>query len=120
MRPIYAIPEYLVSKYLPEKFFDLLTKIDPLDICSLPCNDITVSDLAKLHGLSNFDTTLPIDWVRDFQAKTGTSPVGHFVYSYDINIFGEPLPITRTGKILLSVYKHIEKQKDDNKYKTDC
>jgi hypothetical protein len=55
----------------------------------------------------SYDTAMPQDWFDLVIAKTGTSPYGHIVWSYDsfiggsTNIFGLPYPTDEIGLEIL-------------------
>lgn len=58
---------------------------------------LTVSTVARLYGLSSFDTALPIEWVKQCLSK-GFNPVGVVVWCYDFTVFGEPFPLTQEAE----------------------
>lgn len=106
-RTIYAVPEYLVSKYIPEHLGKNVPKVNWVDAYGYATDRPGVSELAHLLDIKVFDIALPIDWVRDFQGRTGFNPVGHFVWSYDENSFGLAKAITREGIVALGIYTHM-------------
>ena len=59
----------------------------------------TKGELAKELGLKVYDV-LPQTWV-DRCAYRGWNVVPHFVWSYDGAPFGEPYPLTETGRRIL-------------------
>jgi len=107
-RTIYAVPEYVVSKHIPESIVKHLPNMLWADSYKYTMDRPTMSELAKLQGLKTFDVALPIDWVREFEEKTGFNPVGHFVMSYDENAFGFPLALTREGIVAAQIYNHLQ------------
>lgn len=106
-RTIYAIPEYVVSKHIPEEFVKHLPKINWADAYGYATNRPSVDELAKLQDIKVFDTALPKDLVAEFRDLTGFNPVGHFVYCYDEEVFGSLKPITREGIVALDIYYHL-------------
>lgn len=106
-RTIYAVPEYVVSKHIPDHIARNIPKINWADAYGYSLDRPSVSELAELHGIKTFDTALPIDWVRDFEEKTGFNPVGHFVMDYSDNSFGLTKPITREGIVANGIYNHV-------------
>lgn len=106
MRRIYAVPEYVLSKHIPENIAKHCQTIGH-EIAYKYDNNASVSELAKSQGLVNFDTALPIDWVRQFQDQTGFSPVGHLVMDYTNNSLGVPKPITIEGQVAYKIFLHI-------------
>lgn len=105
---MYIIPNYLVENYLPDHIKPMTWSLPP-EINYKYC-DQTITEVAKDHGLKNFDVALPIDWVKDFQQETGFNPVGHFVFNYDNTSFGIPFPVTIEGQIAYKIYKHIKEK----------
>lgn len=110
MRRIYAVPEYVVSKYIPERIAAVaIQKIAPAIAYKYVPDGVTVSELARTQGVEHFDVALPIDMVRDFQDKTGFNPVGHFVMDYTNNSYGFFKPVSIEGQIAQKIFNHIKK-----------
>jgi hypothetical protein len=66
----------------------------------------SVDEAAKALGLRSYDTALPQDWVDEFEARTETSPLGHFVWSYDgAGIFGRPVALDLEAERLLADFE---------------
>ena len=106
----YVIDEYILDRFIGPDNLKNITKETPLDPLDAPrYNYPTVTDQAKAMGYKTFDCALPLDFVRDFEEKTGIIPVGRIVYRYDGNVFGYPAPITREGEVALKIYEHIKK-----------
>jgi hypothetical protein len=58
--------------------------------------------LAIIEFPETYDFALPEWWVDMVRESTGEDPGGHFVWSYDNMVDGEPHAITRKGRTLLS------------------
>ena len=106
----YVINDYTLKLFEGKDELKEHIKETPLDHLDVPrYNHINVTDQAKAMGYKTFDCALPIDFVRDFEEKTGIIPVGRIVYRYDGNVFGYPAPITREGEVALKIYEHIKR-----------
>ena len=106
MKKIYAVPEYVMDKNVPKHLIKMIPTIGP-EIAYKYDNTISVSELAKTHGLKSFDTALPVDWVRQFQDQTGFNPVGHIVMDSSNNSLGIPKPITIEGQVAYRIFLHV-------------
>lgn len=104
---MYVVPEALLRK--PEQLPLEGLRLENLELARYANN--TVYALIEKFGLESADVALPIDWCRDFQETVGEWPVGHMVWSYDGNTFGEPVAITREGEAYLKIYKFIKEKK---------
>lgn len=72
---------------------------------------ITKFDVVQSLGIKNtVDYALPQGWVDHMTDFLGESPVPHFVWVYDGESGGRPLPITPTGEVLLRVANHLNSQ----------
>jgi hypothetical protein len=67
----------------------------------------SIDQAAARLGLRSYDTALPQEWVNDFTARTGTSPAGRFVWSYDGSLmFGAPVALDDEARKLLAAYQN--------------
>lgn len=107
-KEIYAVPQYMVSKYIPKRFIKYIPKMNWKDAYGYMQPRPTLSELAKSQELENFDVAIPIDWVREFEELTGFNPVGHIVMDYSGNSYGEEKAITREGQVALDIFHHIK------------
>lgn len=62
---------------------------------------LTVTQLARLYNLKNFDTAIPVDFVHRCRAH-GFNPVGQVVWSYEHSLFGRPFPLTAEAELRLT------------------
>jgi|GEM_PF-5041706 hypothetical protein len=107
MKDIYPVPEYVFNTYIPEHIGKLIKPMKSKNSYKYQPDGGHICDMAKAQGCVNFDTALPLDWVRDFENKTGFSPVGNFVYDYTEEPFGKPSPVTSEGQVAYQIYLHI-------------
>lgn len=77
---------------------DLPTEFEP---------GVRKSDLVDALGLKVYDYELPAGWVDEVRNKMDFNVVPHFVYGYDDNKFGRPVPITSIGKVMLRVINRV-------------
>jgi len=105
MTKIYKVTDYIAGKYIPVQLLKNLPQVSILDRV-----DLTVSEAAEALGLKSYDYALPQTFAEEFQRTTGEWPAGMFVWCYDNEAFGCPVPVCREGEILLRVFKHIKSQ----------
>jgi hypothetical protein len=85
-----------------------LPHLKPLEQIDNPYyKDISKDEAAKLLGIKSFDVSLPQHWVEYCCQKLGVNPVPHVVWSYDTSKFGNPVGITREGRILVTILDHL-------------
>lgn len=116
MKKYYVIPAVLLNK---------ITKVDleRLNIAEIPLNIaykfthdyVSIKDVAisVLPEGATFDTSLPIDFVRDFTDKTGFHPIGHMVMYYGEDCtYGKVVGITPEGIVALQIFTHMEEREN--------
>ncbi len=98
---MYIAPAFILSPaHLPH-----LKPLEQID--NLHYGEVSKDEAAKLLGIKSFDTSLPQDWVEYCHKKLGVNPVPHVVWSYDTSRFGNPVGITREGRILVTILDHL-------------
>lgn len=72
--------------------------------------DVNKQDMVEALKLDfTFDHTLPQGWVNGMYKRFGMPVAPHFVWGYgDTDETRGPVPITKTGKVLLKVLQHME------------
>ena len=84
----------------------ILIRISP-DVEPENTPGITKDDLAQLAGLKTYDPSLPQGWVDMVRNQLNFNVAPHFVYGYDDNKMGRPVPVTSIGKAMLPVINHV-------------
>jgi hypothetical protein len=85
-----------------------LPHLKPLEqIDNLYYGEVSKDEAAKELGIKSFDISLPQHWVEYCHKKLGVNPVPHVVWSYDTSRFGNPVGITREGRILVTILDHL-------------
>jgi len=74
---------------------------------------LTKIEACELLKINTYDTAIPQEFFNKMQEifdnmietkMKNESPLNHFVWSYDINSFGSPRPLTIIGLIALDKY----------------
>jgi len=110
METMYPVPHWMVDKYLPKRTQKKLEKMQP-NVSHKYQKGITVKDLAEAAGCTVFDTAIPVEILHEILDLTGFNPVGHVVYDYTENKFGQLKAITLEGIIAIRIYDHLRTSK---------
>ena len=60
--------------------------------------DLSTDQLAKLHGLTTFDTAIPLAWFKRACELVSENINGHVVWDYTNDRFGKPYGLTELGR----------------------
>jgi len=85
---------------------DIIIRISP-DVEPENIPGITKDDLAQVAGLKVYDPSLPQGWVDMVRNQLNFNVAPHFVYGYDDNKMGRPVPVTSIGKAMLPVINRV-------------
>ena len=110
---------FVINDYILDNFIPIQQRGFIRDTCGMQDQDVSyyvkngTTKQAERMGYYKFDTAIPIEYVNDCKSKIGQNPVGHIIWSYDFNRFGEPRGITRTGIMMVEIMKNLMENSHD-------
>jgi len=113
---LYYVTDYIIDNYMKNDGSGFIQKhlrskhVIPT-LLHPSISETTKQEQCIALGIKKFDYSLPQHLVDEIQTKLGMDISRHAVYCYDDSKFGEVYPITKTGEIILKIWRHMNEPK---------